>query len=582
MSFDDEKPPKKNPIFHGGGDRTAARKMLDAMGDEQGHKQRIITTADGVKIRARTKGGMPEVIVEQPPEKHDPIVRGFVFKQSWETNALVANLFQIKKSNLSVAQGANYSVMQFEDNSINVARLDYNRFTLNGKFKLVLPDECQPNGVPWVTATQNGLCFTVFSTLGKDVSVNPKGVILATAGSVNKLDPEYITTAVVFLGGKHYHTAVGSRKDDHPPYYNYIFSASECVSPENELAVSEEHESPLFDGEYSTPENVAHSLASDHWERPPGSGRRTHDFYDLTSWSDTYVEEVEEVYAGSMKVFVEIESFDSYFDERGGTVVVPSDSRDNDYIVGGFVTDNATSSCNTTLRINSTPFISANSSNRIETAPYPGDNNRSQGTNTFIIADYLFSDFEEDIYLFLEASGGNSYNTGLYPSKLGSARGNITINYVLSVRGVEYRFLVNSTQNQDLRDSEGYVMAGITVGTPYPVFLPEFVSQGDCPYIAYTTKAEEAVGVAPEIYVDWRLSPLYYTGSEKWPANFRRIFRDSLWSMYATPETTTDYAAWDEIFLTPVNIQFANGVLGPWAQNFPQYTEATRLEISRI
>ena len=52
--------------------------------------------------------------------------------------------------------------------------------------------------------------------------------------------------------------------------------------------------------------------------------------------------------------------------------------------------------------------------------------------------------------------------------------------------------------------------------------------------------------------------------------------------MYHTPETTTDYDAWDEIFLTPVNIQFANGVLGPWAQNFPQYTEATRLEISRI
>ena len=228
--------------------------------------------------------------------------------------------------------------------------------------------------------------------------------------------------------------------------------------------------------------------------------------------------------------------------------------------------------------------------------------------------DYVFADVGEQVYLYLagkltvsqvrsEAFGGVISDVKTY---------NLSIRYVLDIRGEEYFFDVfngnafsapvinyktifatDTNYEQTSQGNIGWYHVGYK---PIPVFSPLFMDQGNCPFIAYTTQAEELSGATPEFYIDASLSVRTYesfSGSRYdsaapfVPHQLLKAFRVYVCGedVYSSPALKQNTGLWDSIFPadTPFRVQFANGTTGPWqGQLGTGFSNGSQVEISRI
>jgi hypothetical protein len=230
--------------------------------------------------------------------------------------------------------------------------------------------------------------------------------------------------------------------------------------------------------------------------------------------------------------------------------------------------------------------------------------------------DHVYADIDEAIYLTLEAelsfarSETYNFSTGIW-----AATDTYTLNlkYVLSVRGTKYNFPVYYSNSFAVPIVETWSVVDGDAGAdpvenwhtdyhqgykPPPVFAPAFMAQGNCPYMAYTTAAEETAGAAAELYLDISIKVLKYTTftgtrystgvvpfvPHQFLAMFRRYIGFEDKANYPTYPLAQNAAFWDTLFpATPFRIQFANGVPGAWNTVLgAPFTSNPTTEITRL
>lgn len=258
--------------------------------------------------------------------------------------------------------------------------------------------------------------------------------------------------------------------------------------------------------------------------------------------------------------------------------------------------------------------------------------------------DYVYADMQEEVFITFETQISCSRNNDLAALN----KGVITAKYVLSIRGVDHEFVVtvgeipaeilgplNAVYSpywmppfRIAQTSSGYGQAYGNEGgggfyfpgyKPPPIFNPLFMHQGNCPNIAYTTKAEEAAGATPEFYLDLELVPRPYiftvgglegpNFSDKYtftPAQFHKAYYKAVMhettyeggqgADISSPGSARNGAyvdngelPWERhLFPDPgsgvTRLQFCNGVIGPWGSKIGNYfpDPAQRIDISRI
>jgi len=234
--------------------------------------------------------------------------------------------------------------------------------------------------------------------------------------------------------------------------------------------------------------------------------------------------------------------------------------------------------------------------------------------------DYIFSDPGENIHLTLEARLDFAFNRRLTSSLEFGTGGTETdtstttlktlvVKYVLSVRGATYEF--EQYNGSGFTDPKVYTYNVNTGGEstreaayhkawePTLLFSPPFMTQGNCPWIGYTTLAEEAAGAAHQIYVDISLLPMpyislptvdddLYTGTVKFcPHQFIHIFTKYIQGQNpvtnAVPNNTNFWTTGLFPTVSPKRIQFCNGQPGPWQSALGSMFSANQpAEITRI
>lgn len=236
--------------------------------------------------------------------------------------------------------------------------------------------------------------------------------------------------------------------------------------------------------------------------------------------------------------------------------------------------------------------------------------------------DYIYADIDEDIFVTLEADIYRFYQWNAPYDWQDAERNDLygyRARYVVSVRGVETEFPITFTLPENfghpwarstgiaaeglpadgggvMYPDIGYVHLGYK---PTPIFNPAFMNQGNCPYIAYTTKAEEAAGVPHEFYLDMEIYLVRYqsapfnndgakfSGSVSYsPMQFLKAYYAFIQVEFGTSIGQNQYA-WETHMFPPerntYRLQMCNGVKGPWASKIgPEFNGDPHLDISRI
>lgn len=305
-------------------------------------------------------------------------------------------------------------------------------------------------------------------------------------------------------------------------------------------------------------------------------------------------------------------------------------------IGGGTITETGTNTTSTTLKLEIKDFavLLDYASEYMHSGQLyygrPPLGGTMYGRTVAITKDYIYCDRDEEVYLTFEGTVTAQFDTH------GNAPGLVEAKYVLSVRGEEHTFNVTvgslysglvadsgggtaSTQSFFLRQRDAVDSVAYNYGfwydtafKPAPDFNPLFCSQSACPFIAYTTKAEEAAGAIPEFYLDMRLIPRRYTSigdkGTKTPAltfiptQFNRVFYHLICGLntYSPGTLPTSYELtlngrfvsdgkaydpWEDfMFVEGTRIQFSNGIVGPWAHKLgAKFTDENKFtDISRI
>lgn len=229
---------------------------------------------------------------------------------------------------------------------------------------------------------------------------------------------------------------------------------------------------------------------------------------------------------------------------------------------------------------------------------------QTERTFSYTTRDFIFCDPDEQVYVYFEVRVDSVINA----------------KYVVSFRGVKTDFVVtkdialSSVTNLTSIWSGGRQISvtgghggSITGGynhpappvaqcaPPPPLICAPFTTQANCPYIAYTTKAEELRGVTPEIYVDFNVRPvrpLGWTGnsSSKYDGvvDFLAIQFNHMAVNMIPHDVNSQYLdsvfPWDTVTggPAPFRIQMANNVAGPWQSKLgTPFVDGTQLEITR-
>ena len=221
--------------------------------------------------------------------------------------------------------------------------------------------------------------------------------------------------------------------------------------------------------------------------------------------------------------------------------------------------------------------------------------------------DYIYFDYDENVYLSLVmdvTSSRTNSETPLVTSETDTVTWDtfscaISIYFELSLRGVVTTFPVydNPTGwHPDISFSPITKTGGAgwddtfsrahVPGNPSLSFQPLYMHQGRCPWISYTTLAEEAAGATPEFYMDVKLYPAIgrtYTGdSMLTPLVFPAPQMVAGFANYMGKYSPTNFFT-DVAFPTPFRITKATGIGSPWTNQLESpFSTTTHVALSRI
>lgn len=222
--------------------------------------------------------------------------------------------------------------------------------------------------------------------------------------------------------------------------------------------------------------------------------------------------------------------------------------------------------------------------------------------------DHVFADVDENVFLTLDASLDGVQHTAQTGPNLGDITTTnnyvLTVSFTLKYNGGTFSFPVFSGTMPQSPTFHTLAIGTLVWGgnyhaclKPTPVFSPPFMSQSNCPYIAYTTSAEIARGATPEIYVDFKLFPRRYEGFSPVdlysgdvhfvPHHFLLLYRQYIGQEnFVTNSYTRNINFWENVLFPtgiPFKVQFANGIKGVWqSQLGVGYTGHPSMEITRI
>lgn len=232
-------------------------------------------------------------------------------------------------------------------------------------------------------------------------------------------------------------------------------------------------------------------------------------------------------------------------------------------------------------------------------------------TENFVLKtkDYIFADIDEDIYVYLDAefTMARIYDATVPAAPaLREGTASVKLKHVIDVRGEKTEIDIDTFEitpmpsfswspSSTTDSGNGLYIGDYGVQSypgyrPTPVFNPRYTSQGNCPFIAYTTKAEELNDATPEIYVDFKV--LYQmtdrgTGDDTDTETglIRMEALQATWFIAEHVATANKTALWTTLFppAAPYRIQFCNGVVGPWQTQLGAGFEGDpQMEITRI
>lgn len=227
--------------------------------------------------------------------------------------------------------------------------------------------------------------------------------------------------------------------------------------------------------------------------------------------------------------------------------------------------------------------------------------------------DFIFYDAFEEISLSLvakfECHRSNSTTPAIDINHMPDAFDNrtnvMTIWYELNLRGEIHKFDTyynDAMWGPQIPFGEGYptpedfgnpdkTFSGVfNPGTLSYCFAALYMSQGMCPWIAYTTKAEEEAGATPEFYMDIALHPYFggrgyenITPFGNQTVNFVAHHITKLCSNFLAYFAPANVDMNTLFFPSPKRITFAKGIGDAWVNKLGNpFTVETRVVISRI
>ena len=600
-----------NSVFHGGKDRQIANSMLRTLGGDEGYRQRITVAPDGTVTTLRTKDGMPNVEVKRPQALPDTAVRGFVFNRRWASLATVASMFVVATRNLPVSTPVGYSVANYKSvptaKWCDVVRLDGGGVKVNGRQLASGPTTVPiftawaipvvthltaflPAGAsPLYVSTPNGVSWFNEDGTVRDVqalSSGPMQVSWLTADDRFHFLGGYSSSSQLSANSKvtwgRIAYGVGcSTEDDDSVLFNDAYFSAPATGDDSVFSWNNGYFNIGQDGTGPFAYDDGNSTSSAH-----GASFSASEAVDTVTLSVSSADQYAYAYnvfrtGGGLWYFSGSRNDHSDLSESkhsSRSIVVTDLHSDPAHLFR----ERADTSSSASGDLPQTLVHSENGTGWQAVEGAPAANSDSSSIYATAI-DFIFVDRANEVFISLEVEVANGEYGGT----------TIAGRYVLEVRGVRHEFPCFSKSTPATLQGGVASIPGVggsrTAATyPSPFFVPKYMGQETCPYVAYTTRAEEALGTAPEIYIDVALYPIDHYGIDG-PASPSTLPTDVC--TFAPPRMSYIFAQYlytkdgwvDEVFKEAVRIQFANGVIGPWAQRLGgDFTENDHLEISRI
>jgi hypothetical protein len=213
--------------------------------------------------------------------------------------------------------------------------------------------------------------------------------------------------------------------------------------------------------------------------------------------------------------------------------------------------------------------------------------------------DYIYADIDEEVFVYLKttlsyklstANGSTSESASLTAQVILNSRfGSTSVS--VPVPAIQFcaidllgRFVAGDVSEYHLTDTVGHYHRNYA---PVQVFSPVFMEQGNCPWVSYTTKAEEVIGTAPEIHVDFTVRAekystvagyvgMRYTGTVAFvPHQFLHIHQRYI--KHTRGLTDYNFGLWAAMFSNPIRLQFSNVGGNP-----QEFSSDIKLQNSRI
>ena len=617
----------------------AERITLDAMGANT-IKTRIVILPDGTEVVCKTRNGHPEFTAKEKKVPAKATSRTFVFRQIGAALGVIYNrLTGVLVRNFTM-YNSNYFVSSAHDspegNWNNTLRIEGGQNSkLNGATKTSLPVVSYafgPTAVPVLVAdeahcpddaTRSALFIGAFdATLKGVVSIDTAGAAKSTLSVTNSGVSNSVASAGVRaapVGDFYFYFGKATYGTGQVSHYSPA-TVSVCWS---KVVLSDT--SPYYT---ETPGGIAYIPQRSTYEPYLWYGGGSHDatWSGGNSWSDVGGVKIQDAgwdwdaddaayaYSGSeIQMSVLANTTGTYY-----WTEVTYSNYPNDYFINYFE-GHATSRISVSCAAVPDPLIDwSNTFDAGEDYYWTlvGGiirNVRPWSTSSFEITtmDYVFVDIDEEISLALKThfiATTLGARAAWVPALAGSTA-EITVQYILTVRGSTYEFDVAfndelvAPYQYDAGDFLGpggspkYGHAFVDPPYPNPIFSPTFMSQGGCQFIAYTTKAEELRGATPEIYIDFALMPKLISQPDTTVHSIYPTVEFSphqllwLFSQYIGCESTAgtgfnqNTTLWDTLFppTLPFKVQFANGVKGVWQSQLGEgFTGYPSMEITRI
>lgn len=590
------------PTYDGEKDRSLVRSMIDRLGGPKGFKTAYSTNPDGSVTTVQLKGDMPpqvdttEPVVATPPVSTN---RGFVFTREGDATSIVASQFNIVRTDFVGVINPTYTVAPCRtDRSVlwnDVWRLDGTQFMENGQvpsgdhdLPSVIPSEWRRTApFPWVEQRSLRIGGKYVQTVlipGGSYTTNAMKVSTISADGVETAHVDIDTTSETGFQPVPFSTDIDAGIFTFKwRYLNSGYDAWMCghakATAINLLVL--EHEVYSTESTLDVENFEEQSTSTAHYEDITIEGEYGPELWYRYSFpcrvitenedSDVIVclketstrslrnspESVAEIdFTWEQTTVDDSEWSDGLSYYRGP--VGPLGAARPQIITSERIVGKKIRTVSKSASYSVEPLIRATTTEEQTTTVVPAFGGPSTLSMTSVGQSraYLFHDENEEISIWLEADLNQTFFGNTNTQEVGTFEGTLTLQYVLDVRGIHYNFVIAyGTTVEDFIELID-TMPGLTAFD-----YPAYTNQGNCPFIAYTTKSEEAAGASPEIYVDASASIANFYANLFW------LEGDGFEALVTQIANT--------------RVQFANGICGPWAERLG-YPAGTILEISRI